>query len=104
MRVLIVDFNHIAYNLAFGGGKLSSVVDGEVVDTTIPNGALKNIMRWSDFGRNPTAVCFDRACLPRKVYWQITSGEEKTRYKGTREKMPSAMFSSIGLLILPFHA
>lgn len=97
MRVLIVDFNHIAYNLAFGGGKLSSVIDGQVVDTTIPNGSLKNIMRWSDFGRNPTAICFDRACFPRKMYWKITSGLEEVRYKGNRDKMPNAMFDSIGL-------
>ena len=97
MRVLIVDFNHIAYNLAFGGGRLSSVVDGMVIDTTIPNGALKNIMRWSDFGRNPTAVCFDRACVPRKMYWKLTSGEEITKYKGTRDRMPNAMFDAIGL-------
>lgn len=97
MRVLIVDFNHIAYNLAFGGARLTSVVDGEVVETSIPNGALKNIMRWSDFGRNPTAICFDRACFPRKAYWSITSGEEEVKYKGTRDKMPSSMFKSIGL-------
>lgn len=97
MRVLIVDFNHVAYNLAFGGGRLSSVVDGEVVDTTIPNGALKNIMRWSDFGRNPTAICFDRACFPRKVFWQLTSGSDVTKYKGTRDRMPNAMFDAIGL-------
>lgn len=100
-RVLIVDFNHIAYNLAFGGGRLSSVVNGEVVDTTVPNGALKNIMRWSNFGKYPTAICFDRPCAPRKLYFKQTDPKtsfgEVSAYKATRDKMPSAMFQSIGL-------
>lgn len=98
MRVLIVDFNHIAYNMSFGGVRLSSVIDGETVDTSIPNGSLKNIMRWSDFGRNPVAICFDRACYPRKAFWKMTSKEEDiAKYKDNRDKMPNAMYKGIAL-------
>ena len=102
-RVLIVDFNHQIHTHFHSKHRLSArvVVDGQVVekDTTIHNGCLKNIWRWSKGGMFPTAVCFDRPVASRKAYWQsafpdmeVGSGKE---YKGNREKMPDAMFEAI---------
>ena len=102
-RVLIVDFNHIAYSSFHSGYRLSKtvVVNGIPMekDTTIHNTAIKNIHRWSKGGIYPTAVCFDRKVASRKAFWQLAfpemvvgSGKE---YKGNREKMPEAMFEAI---------
>ena len=102
-RVQIIDFNHMAYNFFYSQHRLSTrvLVDGDPVDkdTTIQNNAIKNIFRWSNKGLNPTAVCFDRKVVSRKVFWQtnfqgmeIGSGNE---YKGNREKMPDAMYEAI---------
>lgn len=35
--------------------------------------------------------------VSKKAFWQLTSGEEITKYKGTRDRMPNAMFDAIGL-------
>lgn len=102
-RVQIIDFNHMAYNFFYSQHRLSTrvLIDGDPVDkdTTIQNNAIKNIFRWSNKGLNPTAVCFDRKVVSRKVFWQtnfqgmeIGSGKE---YKGNREKMPEAMYEAI---------
>lgn len=102
-RVVIVDFNHQVHTYFHSNHRLSCrvVVDGEVIekDTTIQNGCIKNIHRWSNGGVFPTAVCFDRPVPARKAFWQsafpemvIGSGKE---YKGNREKMPEAMFEGI---------
>lgn len=96
-RVVIVDFNHIAFNMAFGGAPLHSVINGESINTSIPNGALKNIMKWSNNGKYPTVVCFDRPCPVRKGYFAEINADETTKYKGSREKMPGDMFKSITL-------
>ena len=100
-RVVIVDFNHMVHTYFHSGHRLSVRVNqGGVImdkDTTIQNGCIKNIHRWSNGGINPTAVCFDRPVPARKNYWarkfsdmQEGSGKE---YKGGREKMPDAMFT-----------
>lgn len=100
-RILIVDVNHIAFAQAFGGFTLTSKINGQTVDTSIPNGVLKNVMRWSKNGKYPTVLCFDRACRPRKWYFdnfnQLSATPEVKKYKANREKMPSKMFTSIGL-------
>ena len=76
-------------------------MDGHVVekDTTIQNGCIKNIHRWSQGGVYPTAVCFDRPVPARKAFWQkafadmeIGSGHE---YKGNRKPMPDAMLEGV---------
>ena len=101
-RVVIVDWNHQLHSLFHSPHRLSArvVVDDEIIekDTTIHNGAIKNLYRWSGKGSFPTAVCLDRPVAARKAYFQekfpemkIGSGKE---YKGNREKMPEAMFDA----------
>lgn len=103
-HVVIIDANHmlhtfysgmqnrLSWRVPLGGGKF------EERDTTIHNGMIKNIFKWSMCGHIPTAVCFDRPCIGRKAYFQgqiqdmvIGSGKE---YKGNREKMPDEMFTA----------
>ena len=99
-RVVIVDFNHMVHTYFHSGHRLSVTVNqgGMIInkDTTIQNGCIKNIHRWSNGGVNPTAVCFDRPVPARKNYWamkfsDMREGTDK-EYKGGREKMPDAMF------------
>lgn len=102
-RVVIVDFNHMVHTLYYSQHRLSIRVteNGEVrdKDTTIQNGAIKAVHRWSNHGFNPMAICFDRPVPARKAFWQSaftdmqvgTSGE----YKGGREKMTDTMFEGI---------
>lgn len=102
-RVVIIDFNHQVYNFFHSNHRLSCrvVVDGEVIekDTTMHNGCIKNIHRWSNGGVYPTAVCFDRTVPARKAFWQSCFSEmvpgSGKEYKGNREKMPEAMFEAI---------
>lgn len=103
-HVVIVDCNHmlhtfyngmqnrLSYRVPIGNGQF------EEKDTTIHNGMIKNIFKWSMAGHLPTALCFDRPCISRKAFFQesikgmvIGSGKE---YKGNREKMPDEMFSA----------
>ena len=102
-RVVIVDFNHQVHTYFHSNHRLSApiIVNGKVVekDTTIQNGCIKNVHRWSNHGTNPMAICFDRPVPARKAFWQsvfpemsLGSGKE---YKGNREKMPDAMFEGI---------
>lgn len=101
-HVVIIDFNHMLFNYFFSQHRLSIkvVVNGEVEDkdTTVQNGTLKNIYKWSNRGANPTAVCFDRPVPARKKFFQeafpgmeIGSGKE---YKGNRERMPETMYTA----------
>ena len=102
-RVIIVDFNHMSHSYFHSPHRLSArvKVGDEFVekDTTIQNGTIKNIFRWTKHGVFPCAICFDRPVVARKAFFQEhfpdmkvgTSGE----YKGNREKMPEAMFDAI---------
>lgn len=99
-RVVIVDFNHMVHTYFHSGHRLSVKVNqGGIImdkDTTIQNGCIKNIHRWSNGGVNPTAVCFDRPVPARKNYWatkfpEMATGSDK-EYKGGRERMPDGMF------------
>lgn len=98
-RVVIVDFNHMVHTMYYSPHRLSVTVNGEEKDTTIHNGTIKSVHRWSNHGYNPIAVCFDRPVVARKAFFQssfpemqVGSGKE---YKGNREKMPDAMFEAI---------
>lgn len=101
-RVVIVDFNHMVHTYFYSQHRLSARVEenGESVekDTTIQNGCLKAIARWSSQGTNPTAVCFDRPVPARKAFYQnalgMTIGTDK-EYKAGREKMPDMMFQGV---------
>ena len=101
-HVVIVDFNHMVHTYYNSQHRLSIkvVVNGEQEDkdTTVQSGTLKSIFRWSNHGYNPTAVCFDRPVIQRKVFFQtafpdmvVGSGKE---YKGNRERMPEAMMEA----------
>lgn len=102
MRVVIVDFNHLAYSYFHSRFRLSCRVEsgGESVvkDTTVQSGTLKCLYRWSAKGSNPLAVCFDRPVPARKAFFDaklgMTVGTAK-EYKGGREKMPEQMFEAI---------
>lgn len=104
-RVQIIDFNHMVYNYAYGGARLSKnmIVNGEsvVVDTSIQSGTIKSIYRWSMGGVNPTAVCFDNPCPGRKEYFRELYAEEggttEGGYKGGRSRMPNQMFEAIDM-------
>ena len=77
-RIVIVDFNHMVHTYFYSQHRLSARVEenGESVekDTTIQNGCLKAIARWSNQGTNPTAVCFDRPVPARKAFYQNALG------------------------------
>lgn len=102
-RVVIVDFNHQAHTYFHSKFRLSArvLVDGnyEEKDTTVQTNCIKNIFRWTNKGKNPCAVCFDRPVIARKMYFQTqfpdmqigTEGE----YKGGRAKMPDALYDAI---------
>lgn len=101
-RVVIVDFNHMIHTYYYSQHRLSVrvVENGESIekDTTIQNGTLKSIFRWSNHGINPTAICFDRPVPARKSFFyesfpDMVLGTDK-EYKGGREKMPQAMFDA----------
>lgn len=74
------------------------MVDGEVVDTT-PNGVEEyNEMVGLYEIQLPFVLI---GLFSKKAFWQLTSGEEITKYKGTRDRMPNAMFDAIGLTETP---
>ena len=107
-RIVIVDFNHLAYKYAYGGATgLSStiMVDGipKRVDTTIPAYTIKQIHRWANFGVNPTIVCFDSigSTRSRKAYFAkhngIKEGGEPIGYKGGRDAQDSRFYEGINI-------
>lgn len=104
--VNIIDFNHMAYNVAYGAKSLSStlVVDGvpQVVDTTIPALTIKTIHRWANKGLNPTAVCFDTKGSGkfRSNYFKSVSqksGNEVIEYKSSRTSAGEKFFTGVNL-------
>lgn len=101
-RVLIVDFNHMAHLFSYGGVRLTKQLAVgntiETVDTTVANGTIKNIFNWSQGGRFPTVVCFDRPCPSRKAYFMTEQSEGVDgEYKGKRESMSQSLFSGVSL-------
>lgn len=102
-RVVIVDLNHIAHTYYHSQHRLSiTVVDrGARIpkDTTIQNGILKNLYKWSNGGSNPTAVCMDRPVPARKAFFQKAFSDMKVgtsnEYKGDRVRMAPEMFEAL---------
>lgn len=95
-RVLIVDFNHIAHIYMNSQKRFSYNVQGVTVDTTVANGAIKNIFNWSKGGRIPTVVCFDRPCPSRKAYYRLAFPEGVDgEYKGKRESASDMLFDGM---------
>ncbi|MED1153824.1 potassium transporter TrkH [Bacillus thuringiensis] len=100
-RVIIIDFNHLAWRYAFSNAKglsINRLVNGvsTIIDTTVPSYAIKQIVRWSNFGVNPTIVCLDAPVKSRKAYFSNILNKDKKElipsdYKGDR-KIPNGDF------------
>ena len=106
MRIVIVDFNHMAHTYFHTKFRLSvrKQVGGTVIekDTTVQSGVLKCINRWSDGGRNIMVVCFDRPVPARKAYFMNKFSDPEadieTRqgaYKGGRPAMPDMLYEAM---------
>jgi len=107
-RVIIVDFQHLAYAFAYGGAtSLSTTINvggtPVEVNTTIPSSSIKAIHRWANGGYNPTAICFDsRNCAKsRKAYIQKLAVEGRPisdeGYKASRETQDSKFYDGVNL-------
>lgn len=110
-RVIIIDYNHLAHKFRFGQAKALSVqamVNGviQVVDTTIPAYTIKQIVRWSQFGLNPTVVCFDSPIKTRKYAMKqafSSEGLEGEEYKGERIKRDDSFYQGMGITSSLLH-
>lgn len=100
-RVIIVDFNHLAYKYLFGSAPLSHVINVNNVptkiNTTIQTYTIKALHRWSNRGINPMAVCFDSPCGSRKAYFSSTNTATK-EYKGGRKGLPPKAIEAINMV------
>lgn len=103
-RVIIIDFNHLAHTYMNSHHRLSKTMhigtQVRTVDTTVQNGVIKAIHRWSKGGYYPTAVCFDSPVPSRKGYFAKAFGMEvdgDSAYKGGRKSMGSDMYEAIGM-------
>lgn len=107
-RVIIVDFQHLAYTYAYGGATdLTStlMVNGvpQIVDTTIPAYTIKALHRWANKGRNPLVVCFDGlgSTRSKKYYFAtkngVSSDGNAVGYKEDRQQQSSKFYEGINL-------
>lgn len=107
-RVVILDVSHLFYKYAFGTGGLSLTATIYVngvptqVNTTIPTMVIKQVHRLSNFGINPTVVCFDsRGCgRSRKAYFASHTDSEKSgdiAYKNSRDSQNDMFYQAINL-------
>jgi DNA polymerase-1 len=97
-RVVIVDFNHMVHTYANSSHRLSEVIDGERVDTTIQSGTIKAIHKWSRGGCNPTAVCFDSPVAIKKSYFAEALGmdtQTEKEYKGGRKGLGGDIYETM---------
>lgn len=93
-RAIIVDFNPLVHLYLNSGHRLSYM--GR--DTTIQNGAIRNINKWANHGSNPLIVCFDSRVPARKAYFSkaFEMGiDSKDQYKGGRSGLSSQAFDAI---------
>lgn len=101
MRIQVVDFNPLAHKFAHGAAPLSHRIqkpDGSIttINTSIQNGVLKSINRWSMDGRLPMAVCFDAPAPTRKAFFAETVFEGTGEaYKGGRASIGGPMFEAM---------
>lgn len=107
-RCLIIDVSHLFFKFAYGGASgLSATINvngvPKRVDTTLPAYTIKQIHRWSNYGVNPTVVCFDGAgcSRSRKAYFAksngIREGAEPIGYKGARESQDSRFYEGVNI-------
>lgn len=109
MRYVLIDFNHLAYK-TFGLPQFSADVDIDgkkvLVDTTIPNYTIKNVLSYSrvDDINAMIGVCLEGGSVRRKAHflagYQNENGViEPVEYKGNREKSSSSFRTGINLAI-----
>lgn len=101
-RVIIVDFNHLVHTYYNSHHRLSKTVmvngKAQLIDTTVQNGTIKAIHRWSKGGKYPTAICFDSPVPSRKAYFSKVFDmpvEGGKAYKGGRSSMAGGMYDAI---------
>lgn len=107
-RVVIVDYNHIAYKLAYAPAAplLHYYEDPSTglvtpIPTNVQSGSMKSLFRWTRGGYDALAVCFDRPCPQRKVYFREAFSEAETGgsgdYKGQRENTNDQLMNAINM-------
>src|SRR5690606_10209335 len=105
-RVIIIDYNHLAFRYRFSkasGLSINRLINGvpTTIDTTIPAYTIKQIVRWSNFGVNPTIVCMDAPTPSRKYYFKQLLEKEaeitniSADYKGDRPTYDHDFIQSI---------
>lgn len=109
-RVVIVDFNHLAYKYVHG---MQTRLTREIVDpnggglktitTNIPNGISKALHRWTRGGYDIPAICLDRPNTARRQMMEHLRPETATGYKGSRGGMSPDMKESIELTVRLFR-
>ena len=112
-RVLIVDYNHMIYNYLYGGTPALThtvVLNGQpqTINTTLQTFTIKAIHRWSNYGQNPTAVCFDSPCRCRRKYFEEakirTGGKlEPVAYKSGRASLKGDVYNAINMTLQLLH-
>lgn len=102
VRVVIVDFNHLAHTYYHSRFRLSvkENINGTLFekDTTVQSGVLKAIARWSNGGSNYVVVCFDRPVPSRKAYFDKYFGdgtEAGGAYKGGRPELGNDLYQAM---------
>jgi 5'-3' exonuclease len=83
--LVIVDVSHLAFLYASIQQTMTARVNGNIVDTRIPNGIAKSIWKWSHSGINDVVVCFDSRLTSRRAYIQENFG---LQYKPNRSHNP----------------
>lgn len=84
-RVLVVDASHLAYIYAHSRQLFANTPQGKV-NTTIQTGIIKAVHRWSQGGRYPTVVAFDRRCPQRSNFVSQISEDWGGGYKADRHR------------------
>lgn len=103
-RYILVDANHIAHRYNNGmTHRLSFNIGGQRRDTTIANGMVKSVWRWSGFGAYPTSVCMDapgksRKALFREMFPEETKAMDSSRgYKGSRAPAGGTLYEGLDM-------
>ena len=105
-RVLVVDFNHMAYKYVHGMGvrltkNITDPQTGELrtVVTNVPNGVGKSLHKWSRGGYDILAVCLDRPQKSRRELFHFLRPSDKVGYKGSRSGMNDKLFEAMQLTV-----
>lgn len=102
-RFVLIDANHLAHRYNNGMvNRLSFKVNGVRRDTTIANGMIKSIWRYSGMGVYPTAVCMDSPGRSRKeLFRNMFPTETKSKdggYKGDRVPAGGSLYEGLDMV------